>query len=153
GSYMDRRQLVVQRAREIFRERLEDVLEMVRQDRQDMRGWEEPAHVRAAARRTIRENGGAHDVGAENVTDTLTIPEFGRGAGEPERGQQREAMGQLLEAGSLALQRMTSEQHPELSNEQRIGLECVVLLYGRPSVLVHDGRLASVPPFWNLLED
>ena len=46
---MDRRQVIVQRVREIFGERLDDVLHMVRQDRQDMRGWQEPAHVRGGA--------------------------------------------------------------------------------------------------------
>jgi len=43
--------------RAIFAERLDDVLHMVRQDRQDLRGWEEPAHLRAVVRRSIRENG------------------------------------------------------------------------------------------------
>ena len=52
---MDRRQMVVQRARDFFAERLDDVVHMVRQDRQELRGWEEPAHVRAVVRRTIRE--------------------------------------------------------------------------------------------------
>ena len=52
---MDRRQLIVQRAREVFGERLEDVVHMVRQDRQDLRGWEEPSHLRAVLRRAIRE--------------------------------------------------------------------------------------------------
>src|SRR5439155_26317719 len=58
--------------------RSDDVVHMVRQDRQGMRGWEEPAHVRAVARRTIRE-------GATEETATATLPEveFGRGAGEP----------------------------------------------------------------------
>ena len=37
GDSMDRRQLVVQRVREYFGERLDDVVEMVRQDRQDIR--------------------------------------------------------------------------------------------------------------------
>jgi trypsin-like peptidase len=29
----------------------------------------------------------------------------------------------------------------------------VLLLYGRPAVLVNDNRLAAVPPLWNMLED
>src|SRR5206468_6930583 len=55
GPLMDRRQMVAQRAREFFGERLDDVVHMVRQDRQGLRGWEEPAHVRAVVRRAIRE--------------------------------------------------------------------------------------------------
>ena len=53
---MDRKQLVVERTRTIFGERLDDVLHMVRQDRQDLRGWEEPAHVRAVLRRSVSAN-------------------------------------------------------------------------------------------------
>src|SRR5262249_28674974 len=37
--------------------------------------------------------------------------------------------------------------------EERVGVECVILLYGRPALLVSEGRLASVPPLWNILED
>jgi hypothetical protein len=32
-------------------------------------------------------------------------------------------------------------------------VECVVLLYGRPALLIDRGRLATPPPFWNVLED
>jgi hypothetical protein len=147
---MDRRQLIVQRARELFGERLEDVVHMVRQDRQDLRGWEEPAHVRAVLRRTIREGG---TPGTEAAEVAVREPEFGRTAGEPDRGQQREAIGQLLETGAAALEKVAREYAPDLSPEERLGLECVLLLYGRPAVLVAQDRLASVPPFWNLLED
>src|SRR6516162_4159917 len=100
---MDRRQLLVQRARELFGERLEDVVHMVRQDRQELRGWEEPAHVRAVLRRTVQE--GAQPT-TGTATATLTEVEFGRGAGEPDRGQQREATGTLLEVGAFALEKV-----------------------------------------------
>src|SRR2546423_883661 len=65
---MDRRQHLVQRAREFFGDRLDDVLHNVQQDRQELRGWQEPAHVRAAVRRAIREEGG----GAQMTQVTLT---------------------------------------------------------------------------------
>src|SRR5438445_10105873 len=97
---MDGRQLIVQRAREFFGERLEDVLHMVRQDRQELRGWEEPAHLRAVVRRSVREQGGDDVETTAVATATRQAPlssEFGRAAGEPDRGQQREAIGQLLE--------------------------------------------------------
>src|SRR4051794_37161622 len=108
---MDRRHMVVQRARDFFGDRLEDVLHMVWQDRNEMRGWQEPAHLRATVRRTIREEGGTT---TETMTrqatyttdETYTSPSFelGRAAGEPDRGQQREAIGRLLEAGANGLQ-------------------------------------------------
>src|SRR5437762_286479 len=100
GSCMDRKQLVVERTRAVFGERLDDVLHMVRQDRQDLRGWEEPAHVRAVLRRsTVRAHSDNYgDTSVVAVTDT----DFGRGAGEPEPGQQRECLGQVLEVAGNA---------------------------------------------------
>jgi hypothetical protein len=148
---MDRRQVIVQRAREWFAERIEDVLHMVRQDRQELRGWEEPAHLRAVARRTIQEGAGGGDTGSASVA--VTESEFGRGAREPDRGQQREAFGQLLESGAEGLTKINRSTAPDLSAEELLGLEAILLIYARPALLVSQGRLAGVPPTWNLLED
>jgi hypothetical protein len=152
---MDRRQMVVQRVREFFGERVDDVLPMVRQDRQELRGWQEPAHVRAVVRRTIREEGGntSSTTPGRTATAETTETEFGRGAGEPDRGQQRETIGQVLEAGANGLEKAVRNAGNDLSPEEVFGLECVLLLYGRPALLVSENNLASVPPFWNLLED
>jgi len=156
---MDRRQHLVQRAREFFGDRLDDVLHNVQQDRQDMRGWQEPAHVRAAVRRAIREEGGGVaqltevTINEDTVTDvTQVFFEFGRGAAEPDRGQQREAFGQILERGANALQKVARNAF-DLTAEETFGLEAILLLYGRPSLLVSEGRVANPPPFWNVLED
>src|SRR5438874_3156344 len=147
---MDRRQMIVQRVREFFGDRLDDVLHMVQQDRQELRGWQEPAHVRAVARRTIREGG--EPAAAERGVAVAEM-EFGRTAGEPDPGQQREATGQLLEAGAAGLEKLTRHQTNEVTPQEVLGLECVLLLYARPALLVSEGRLGSAPPFWNLLED
>lgn len=147
---MDGKQLIVQRAREFFADRLDDVLHMVRQDRQELRGWEEPAHLRAVVRRTVQE--GAEGETAEAQL-AVAVQEFGRSAGEPERGQQREALGQVLEAGASALERLLQTAWPDLTPAEILGLEAVLLFYGRPSLLVSQGRLSSVPPLWNPLED
>ncbi|HKB41914.1 MAG TPA: serine protease [Gemmataceae bacterium] len=156
---MDRRQMLVQRAREFFGDRLDDVLYLVQKDRQDLRGWQEPAHVRAAVRRAVREEGGGVaqmtevTVAQDTITDvTQVFFEFGRGAAEPDGGQQRETIGQILERGTSALQKVTRNTF-DLTNEETFGLEAILLLYGRPSLLISQGRLASVPPFWNLIED
>jgi hypothetical protein len=146
---MDRNQQVVERARVIFGDRIDDVAHMARQDRQDLRGWEEPAHLRAVVRRRVRENGDSADTQQVAVADA----EFSRGAAEPDRGQQREGIGQLLEAGARGLERLSRDRQPQLTQEERFGLECVLLIYGRPAVLVNNDRLASVPAFWNQLQD
>jgi hypothetical protein len=152
GRLMDGKQTLVQRAREFFADRLDDVAAMVRQDRQEMRGWEEPAHLRAVVRRTIAE-GSPTATATEEVTVAVAEREFARGAGEPDRGQQREAIGQLLEAGASALEKMTRSMAPDINAEELLGLECVLLMYGRPALLVSEDRLSRVPPFWNILED
>jgi hypothetical protein len=153
---MDRKQTVAQRVREFFGERVDDVLHMVRQDRQELRGWQEPAHVRAAARRTEREAGrqdGADDRGDGAERTSLVERELARTAGEPDRGQQREATGRLLEAGAAGLEKVARHAPADLVPEEVLGLECVLLLYGRPALLVDGATLAGAPPFWNLLED
>jgi len=152
---MDRKQLVVERTRAIFGERLDDVIHMVRQDRQDLRGWEEPAHLRAVLRRRTIRVGGDADAFDETSNVAVADTGFGRNAGEPDPGQQRECLGLLLEAGASALEKVAREARatPDLSNQERLGLECVLLMYGRPAVEVNQDRLANVPPFWNVLED
>lgn len=146
---MDRRQLVVDRTREIFADRLEDVLDMVRQDRQELRGWEEPAHVRATLRRRLHQEGSDPESSGVAVVEN----ELARRAGEPDQGMQREGIGQLLEAGARGLERVARRETANLAVEERLGLECVLLLYGRPAILLSQGRLDSVPSFWNILED
>jgi Trypsin-like peptidase domain len=148
---MDRKQLVVERTRAIFGERLDDVIHMVRQDRQDLRGWEEPAHVRAVLRRRTLRAGDDHFNESANVA--VADATFSRGAGEPDPGQQRECLGQILEAGASALEKVARENNPDLTNQERLGLECVLLLHGRPCVEVNQDRLANPPPLWNVLED
>lgn len=146
---MDGKQLIVQRTREFFGDRLDDLLHLVRQDRQELRGWQEPAHLRAVVRRTFREMNGAVD----SDDATLAVAEFARSVGEPERGQQREALGQVLENATTALVKLMAGPAPDLTAAEVVGLECALLFYARPALEVSHGRLASPPPGWNLLED
>ena len=142
---MDRRQTVVQRAREFFGDRLEDVLHMVRQDRQELRGWQEPAHVRAAVRRAVREEGGTATAAPpatlteDIVTEALPAGfEVGRTAAEPDRGQQREGLGQLLERGTSGLEKV-ARNATDLTPEEVFGLEAVLLFYARPALSGGEG--------------
>lgn len=146
---MERKQAIVQCSREFFGVRLDEVLHMVQQDRQELRGWQEPAHLRAVLRRAVRE--GAPTTEAAQIA--VVEAEIGRGAGEPDKGQQREALGQILEAGASALEKTRHDAISELTVDELFGLECIVLLYGRPGLLVSQGRLAEGPAFWNVLQD
>lgn len=146
---MEGKQLVVQRVREYFMDQLEEAAAMVRKDREALRGWQEPAHLRAVARRPAPEN--AMIENGEDVCPLDTL-EFGRTAGEPDLGQQREAVGQLLEAGILALGKLGQSSIPDLDPAEVLGLECVLLFYARPAVQINQGRLDPVCSFWSILE-
>lgn len=147
---MERQRMIVQRAKEFFSDRLDDVVHMVRQDRHELHGWEEPAPLRSVLRRALREG---------DMTETQTAQvavretELGCGAGEPEKGQQREELGHLLEAGATGLEKVARDPNADLTAEEAFGLECVLLLYGRPALLPVNGQVASVPAFWNVLEE
>jgi len=147
---MERKQMIMQHAREFFGERLDQVLQSVRQDRAELRGWQEPARLRAVLRRAVREARPG-----EGATAPATVAEIGigRGAGEPDKGEQREALGQILEAGAASLEKMLGSPSPDLTTDEVFGLECVILLYGRPGLLVSEGRMAEGPASWNVLED
>jgi len=141
---------IIQTTWDIFGDRLGDVEHMVRQDRLDLYGWEEPAHLRAVVRRVICEGMPSEFNPAELV---LPDNEFARAAGEPRRGDQREAVGDLLEAGAAAMAKLARYVAPDLTLDECLGLCCVLLLYGRPAILIENGKLARVPAFWNVLED
>lgn len=147
---MEHKQVIVQRAREFFGERLDQVLHSVQQDRHELHGWQEPAHLRAVLRRAVCEG---RPTESEASAIAVSGSDIGRGAGEPDKGQQREALGQILESGAAALAKVLGNLTPDLTTDEVFGLECVVLLYGRPGLLVSQGRLAQGPAFWNLLED
>ncbi|MCS6851928.1 MAG: serine protease [Gemmataceae bacterium] len=148
---MDGRQQIVQRTRELLGDRLEDVLHMVRQDRHGLRGWEEPAHLRSVVRRTVAQEVGGGE--REEGDLAVAVADVGRCTGEADPGQQREALGELLEMGASALEKVLRQQVNELTPAELIALECVVLFYGRPAILVRNGRLGAVPATWTVLED
>ena len=63
---------------------------------------------------------------------------------------QREA---TLEAGRRGLERLSQEGvDVSLSAEEEIGLEAIVLLVGRPALLIQDGRFLQPPADWTVLE-
>ena len=73
---MDRKNMLVQRTRDYFTDRLDDILHMVSRDRQEMRGWQEPTHLRATVRRAIREEGQTSPTGTRVSEATTTEDAF-----------------------------------------------------------------------------
>lgn len=63
---------------------------------------------------------------------------------------QREA---TLEAGRRGLERISQEgAEVPLSADEEVGLEAIVLLFGRPALLIQDGRFLAPPADWTILE-
>jgi Trypsin-like peptidase domain len=59
-----------------------------------------------------------------------------------------------IEAGQRGIERVLQEG-PEapLSAEEQFGLEAIVLLVGRPALLIQGGRFAAAPADWSILEE
>lgn len=148
---MEWKQVIVQRAREFFGNRLNEVVRFIRQDRQYLLGMEEPEHFRAVIRRVVSE--GAPSVAESTEVALAEETAFGRGAGEPDLEHQRATCAQLLETGGNALAQIVATSQPELTKTEQVGLEFVLLLYGRPALLIRQGRLVSTAPFWNELAE
>ena len=110
---MDRKHFVLEKARELLAPIWKKRFSVVRQDRAMLRGWQEPAHIRSVLRRSINEQSVSPQENGSVARAAET--EFGRTAGEPDRGQQRECLGQILEAGASAMEKMLGSPHPELS--------------------------------------
>jgi V8-like Glu-specific endopeptidase len=60
----------------------------------------------------------------------------------------------VLEAGRRGLTkiRRAGEARPSLTPEETIGLEAIILMEGRPAIMIRDGRFASPPAEWRILE-
>jgi V8-like Glu-specific endopeptidase len=64
---------------------------------------------------------------------------------------QREA---AIEAGQRGIERVLQEgPDASLSSDERFGMEAIVLLVGRPALLIEDGRFLAPPADWPVLEE
>ena len=60
----------------------------------------------------------------------------------------------LLQAGRSGLTkiRQAGDSPPELTETEIVGLEAIILLEGRPSILIENGHFATPPYEWSILE-
>lgn len=69
---------------------------------------------------------------------------------EQARRQERE---QVLAAGRRGIERILDEgEDAALSPQEQFGVEAIVLLVGRPALLIQNGSFFPPPPEWQLLE-
>ena len=142
---MDQRQLVVQRAYNFCPDGFETILIAIRQDRDALRGWEEPAHLRATLRRSIHM---ASDRETATAEVGIIQADWAERMGEPEPAQQREALGLTLETGAGAIEKLVENRSGELTYEETFALTAVLILYARPAMLVSDGELSNISVLW-----
>lgn len=58
-----------------------------------------------------------------------------------------------LEAGRRAVERILQEgENADLALQEETGLEAIILLFGRPAILIQDGRFFPPPADWTVLE-
>ncbi len=108
------------------------------------------------------------DLGFDQLLEhTLTVgrPRMGRAGAPPrealnvdtDRRVKAAAEGvglELLAAGRRAVHKLSQgTPESELSQGEQIGLEAIVLLTGRPALLIQEGRFFPPPQAWRVLED
>lgn len=141
---MDRKQMIAQKAQDLLENRIDELQSRLQQDRQELYGWQEPAQMRAVLRHAVRED-------EEGIT--LMEIETARSAGEPERGQQRQAIGRMLDSASSALHKISQGDTSHLSSEEALALEFSLLIYARPGIILTPDHSISMAPFWTQLEN
>jgi hypothetical protein len=119
--------MIVQRVREFFGDRLDDIRDMVRQDRQELRSWQEPAHIRASLRRNVRQEGsGPSTLPPAYSASMLVETEFGPTTTDLSgQAPSRPESLVFLEAGSVGLEKAARGPGNDLTPEEVLGLECV----------------------------
>ena len=82
------------------------------------------------------------------IADALEVP------GRKEPPGQAEFVAAVAAGALSGLGKVQAEgTNAQLDDDERLGLESVVLLFGRPALLVEDGRFRPPKPPWEKLED
>lgn len=126
------------RIRELLGDQLEAALHLARTDRQEIRGWGEPAHLQALLGAVA--DGGAAQPTVGDAAVALHAPDH------------RQALDALLAVGIAGLERLLRSEDNELTADERVGLEGILVLYARPPIAADSNRLAGGAPLWPELE-
>jgi glutamyl endopeptidase len=75
-------------------------------------------------------------------------------SGAPVTSGRRADVEQVLADGRRAALKVrdTDPQHVTLTPDEQVGLEAVILLFGRPALLIENGSFATAPAGWEVLE-
>jgi hypothetical protein len=138
---MDHKQMIMQRAHDLIKHHLDEVLrQALHQVQQDRHTPEVLPPMWALLR--LAEGERAIPAALGDVVKSAI------------NRARREVLMQILDAGASALEKLlTAPALPELTAEDLFALEFVFLLYGRPALGVSQGRLAQVPELWKIVEN
>ena len=70
---------------------------------------------------------------------------------ESESEEVRNERRRIVEAGKRAVSKLSDDRGTGLTREEQTGLEAIILLTGRPAILVQQGRFADPPDEWSVL--
>lgn len=159
---MMRSELAVKRAKEIFGDQMTAVQERVRSG-ELIRRAEPPS--RAKAKAVIAEASTEMPAGttelpaapassARRRTRRAIVPPA---APEPEAARAIDesasaAQSELAEQGARALEKVKTGRDSEVTTTEAAGLEALVILEGRPALLVQDGHFFPPPDKWKILD-
>jgi glutamyl endopeptidase len=72
---------------------------------------------------------------------------------ELQEGEHDREARRLLDAGRRAVDKVHAEgEDAQLSPAEQVGLEAIILVFGRPALFVQQGRFGQPPPEWAVLE-
>lgn len=70
---------------------------------------------------------------------------------EGESEEVRNERRRIVKAGKRAVSKLSDDRGADLTREEQTGLEAIVLLIGRPAILIQGGRFADPPDEWSVL--
>ncbi len=136
------KEVAIQRARLFFGGQLTSVRDRVRSG--EVQWQAEDPELRRGVQMTPRA--------LVDVDDPAAAGLAGRIAARPEGKELRLAQTGALEQGARAIDKILAGRDLEVTHEEAVGLEAIVLLTGRPALLIQDGKFFAAPADWQILE-
>jgi hypothetical protein len=141
---MMREDVAVERARRIFGGQLSSIRDRVRSG-EVQRQAEKPEARPAPTSPVLNERVAPDDLAPAGLP-RRTAP------ASPEAAELRVAQTTALEHGARAIDKILAGRDKEVTHEEAVGLEAIVLLTGRPALLIQDGKFFPAPAEWQVLE-
>ncbi|MFD7627346.1 trypsin-like serine peptidase [Streptomyces sp. NPDC059851] len=107
--------------------------------------------LRAVAERVRQSLGAAREAEAEILESAAGVPS-GRAPGAEIGGFALRERARVLEAGARGLEKLAAGRADEVDEDEYFGVEAIVLLEGRPAILVQGQDFPAQPGDWAVLD-